>query len=98
MTQMVERDLDNWERNGSCVADPELWSTPDRNSQLLAKHICLHHCPVLVECMRQNLGVAHCGVVIAGRIWKDKYPPGQLSALNDARINLVMRCRECGSS
>lgn len=95
MTQMIEAGRIHWEKRGSCNTNSHLWFSTRRVDQLQAKHICLYHCPVLIDCMQANLDRKNCGVVVAGKIWKDKYPPGQLSSYDAVPPEKAPCCLEC---
>jgi len=72
----LDTPRDEWLPEAACRAEPELW-TGDRPGLLgsgqrtRARHICLHHCPVLAPCARA--AEAHpdryAGTVCGGTYW-----------------------------
>jgi len=62
-----------WYERARCAGDDmdkDWWSEPSEAIKILARHICLNHCPVLAECGLQakpGIGMTEAGVSYTGK-------------------------------
>ena len=78
-----------WEHQATCGIDPDLWHIGEWINWTTiaeARHICLHHCPVLAEC-RRDIGPMR-STVVGGVFYGKKGLPADLQPLAE-------RCRLC---
>jgi hypothetical protein len=80
----------NWRNRGLCMQSPEPWTSERLSEKVMAKHLCLEHCPVLPQCVEDTERYNYRGVVAGGMIWSDT--PG--IALTYPRRNLGI-CTRC---
>lgn len=90
---LTAEPLDRWEQRAVCGIDPDLWHTSDSAINWTrvaeARHICLHHCPVVRQC-HDSIGPMRSAVVGGVFYGQDRrqatYQP------------IAARCRICAPS
>lgn len=52
LTSVNSKDWRDRSICGSGLVDPDVWWDPDHPGKRKAKHICLNHCPVILDCQK----------------------------------------------